>query len=77
MTEPCPCHHEHDWGVLEEWRREATQKLDLILDQAIKTNGRLKALEHWRTVLTTAVVTLLVTRAGEVGEWVQLIKSAL
>ena len=72
-----PCVHEHDWGVLEEWRRETGHKLDLILEQAMKTNGRLRALEHWRTVLTTAVVTLLLTRAGEVVEWVQLIKAAL
>lgn len=72
-----PCVHEHDWGVLEEWRKEIGEKLDLILEQAIRTNGRLKALEHWRTVLTTAVVTLLLTRAGEVGEWVHMIKAAL
>lgn len=75
MSDTCP--HEHEWGVFEEWRRETNQKLDLILAQAIKTNGRLKALEHWRTVLTTALVTLLMTRAGEVGEWVDFVKAVL
>lgn len=72
-----PCQHEHDWGVMEEWRKETSQKLDLILEQAIKTNGRLKALEHWRTVLTTCVVTLLLSNSGSLAEWAKALKDWL
>ena len=65
-----PCLHEREWGQLDEWRKDTTDKLDRILVQAIKTNSRVRALEVWRAVLMATLGTLLITQCGRVPEWV-------
>ena len=46
------CLHEHDWGVFET-------KLDTILAEVRRTNGRLRALERWRTAAVTGILVLM------------------
>jgi len=72
-----PCLHEHDWGKIEEWRADTSAKLDKILEQTTAHNGRMLALERWRTALTTAVTTLVLSNAGPLGNWLKALKEVL
>jgi hypothetical protein len=72
-----PCLHEHDWGKIEEWRTDTSAKLDKILEQTTAHNGRMLALERWRTVLTTAVTTLVLSNAGNIGAGLKSLKELL
>ena len=55
------CHHEREFGELSSAIIHIHAKLDLILAQAVKTNGRVGALEKWRTILMAVIGTAAVT----------------
>lgn len=52
-------------------QEEANRKADAILEQVVKTNGRVTKLETWREVITAkmAVISAVVAGAVSMGAW--------
>lgn len=57
-VEPAICLMEHKWGQLEQWQVNMDGKMDRILEQTTKTNGRISSLEIWKARIITALIVI-------------------
>ena len=71
------CIHEREFGEISTAIINIHAKLDLILEQAVKTNGRVGALEKWRTALMAVSGTLVITNIEGLFGFLQLIAKVL
>ena len=71
------CSKEREWGALQQYMATTEKTLTDILTQCRSTNGRVRSLEKWCTVLMTATGTLLVTDTEGLEGLIKIIAAAL
>ena len=70
------CKHENDFGKLFTWLPIINEKLDTIIQQQRLTNGRVTALERWRSATVTAVVVLALALGGK-WAWLNILSKMI